>query len=138
MQYYSLRLTFFLEVAKKLSKFLRWFQTNWTMVPFFVDTIEEILRSFCGRFILSNVMSKAVKTVDLIKISMFNITFISLMWILVLHWDMISIFWRRTGRSLTSKLLGSKKIQRTSLQLWQIILLPKHQFNRILVDVPGL
>ena len=138
MQYYSLRLTFFLEVAKKLSKFLRWFQTNWTMVPFFVDTIEEILRSFCGRFILSNVMSKAVKTVDLIKISMFNITFISLMWILVLHWDMISIFWRRTGRSLTSKLLGSKKIQRISLQLWQIILLPKHQFNRILVDVPGL
>ena len=138
MQYYSLRLTFFLEVAKKLSKFLRWFQTNWTMVPFFVDTIEEILRSFCGRFILSNVMSKAVKTVDLIKISMFNTTFISLMWILVLHWDMISIFWRRTGRSLTSKLLGSKKIQRTSLHLWQIILLPKHQFNRILVDVPGL
>ena len=138
MQYYSLRLTFFLEVAKKLSKFLRWFQTNWTMVPFFVDTIEEILRSFCGRFILSNVMSKAVKTVDLIKISMFNITFISLMWILVLHWDMISIFWRRRGRSLTSKLLGSKKMQRTSLQLWQIILLPKHQFNRILVDVPGL
>ena len=138
MQYYSLRLTFFLEVAKTLSKFLRWFQTNWTMVPFFVDTIEEILRSFCGRFILSNVMSKAVKTVDLIKISMFNITFISLMWILVLHWDMISIFWRRRGRSLTSKLLGSKKMQRTSLQLWQIILLPKHQFNRILVDVPGL
>ena len=138
MQYYSLRLTFFLEVAKKLSKFLRWFQTNWTMVPFFVDTIEEILRSFCGRFILSNVMSKAVKTVDLIKISMFNIIFISLMWILVLHWDMISIFWRRRGRSLTSKLLGSKKMQRTSLQLWQIILLPKHQFNRILVDVPGL
>ena len=138
MQYYSLRLTFFLEVAKKLSKFLRWFQTNWTMVPFFVDTIEEILRSFCGRFILSNVMSKAVKTVDLIKISMFNITFISLMWILVLHWDMISIFWRRRGRSLTSKLLGSKKMQRTSLQLWQIILLPKHQFNRILVDVPDL
>ena len=138
MQYYSLRLTFFLEVPKKLSKFLRWFQTNWTMVPFFVDTIEEILRSFCGRFILSNVMSKAVKTVDLIKISMFNITFISLMWILVLHWDMISIFWRRTGRSLTSKLLGSKKIQRISLQFWQIILLPKHQFNRILVDVPGL
>ena len=138
MQYYSLRLTFFLEVAKKLSKFLRWFQTNSPTFPFFVDTIEEILRSFCGRFILSNVMSKAVKTVDLIKISMFNITFISLMWILVLHWDMISIFWRRRGRSLTSKLLGSKKMQRTSLQLWQIILLPKYQFNRILVDVPGL
>ena len=74
MQYYSLRLTFFLEVAKKLSKFLRWFQTNWTMVPFFVDTIEEILRSFCGRFILNNVMSKTVKTVDLIKISMSNTT----------------------------------------------------------------
>ena len=44
------------------------------MVPFLVDTIEEILRDFCGRFILSDVMSKAVKTVDLIKISILDIT----------------------------------------------------------------
>ena len=42
------------------------------MVPFLVDTIEEILRDFCGRFILSDAMSKAVKTVDLIKISMLD------------------------------------------------------------------
>ena len=33
------------------------------------------MRSFCGRFILSNVMSKTVKTVDVIKISMLNTTF---------------------------------------------------------------
>ena len=42
------------------------------MVPFLVDTIEEILRDFCGRFILGDVMSKTVKTVDLIKISMLD------------------------------------------------------------------
>ena len=33
-----------------------------------------ILKHFCGRFILSDVMSKAVKTVDLIKIGMLETT----------------------------------------------------------------
>ena len=42
------------------------------MVPFIVDTTEGILRDFCGRFILSDVISKAVKSVDLIKISMLD------------------------------------------------------------------
>ena len=44
------------------------------MVSFLVDTIEEIVRDFCGRFILSDVMSKVVKTVDLIIISMLDNT----------------------------------------------------------------
>ena len=44
------------------------------MVSFIIDTIEEILRDFCGRLILSDVMSKAVKTVDVIKISMLDTT----------------------------------------------------------------
>ena len=33
-----------------------------------------ILKHFCGRFILNDVMSKAVKTVDLIKIGMLETT----------------------------------------------------------------
>ena len=41
---------------------------------FCVDIILEILRDFCGRFILSDVRSKAVNTVDLIKISMLDTT----------------------------------------------------------------
>ena len=44
------------------------------MVVLLVDAIEEILRNICGTFILSDVMSKAVKTVDLIKISMLDTT----------------------------------------------------------------
>ena len=42
------------------------------MVRFIFDTTEKILRDFCGRFILSDVISKAVKSVDLIKISMLD------------------------------------------------------------------
>ena len=44
------------------------------MVPFLVDTVGKILRDFCGIFILIDVISKAVKTVDLIKISMLDTT----------------------------------------------------------------
>ena len=69
-----LRLAFFEEIAKKLNKFLRGFQIDSLMVSFLVDTIEEIVRDFCGRFILSDVMSKVVKTVDLIIISMLDNT----------------------------------------------------------------
>ena len=42
------------------------------MVPLFVDTIESVLKNFCARFVLSDVMSKAVQTVDVIKISMLD------------------------------------------------------------------
>ena len=41
---------------------------------FCVDIIVKILRDFCARFILSDVRSKAVNTVDLIKISMLDTT----------------------------------------------------------------
>ena len=55
------------------------------MVSFLVDTIQEILRDFCARFILSDVMSKAVKTVDLIEISMLDTTIHKSNRILFLH-----------------------------------------------------
>ena len=44
------------------------------MVPLFVDTIKLVLKNFCARFILSDVMSKAVQTVDVIKTSMLDTT----------------------------------------------------------------
>ena len=44
------------------------------MVFFLVDTIEEILRDFYGRFVSSDVMSKAAKSLDLIKTSMLDTT----------------------------------------------------------------
>ena len=69
-----MRLDFFEEVVKKLKKVLQRFKTDSPTVLFLVDTTEEILRDFCGRFILSHVISKAVKTVDLIKIGMLDTT----------------------------------------------------------------
>ena len=54
-----LRLAFFEEVSRKLNKFLCRFQTDAPMVPFLVDTIEKVLRDFCSKFILDDVMKKS-------------------------------------------------------------------------------
>ena len=125
-----LKLAFFEKVAKKLNKFLWRFQTDSPMVSFLVDTIQEILRDFCARFILSDVMSKAVKTVDLIEISMLDTTIHKSNRILFLHWHM------RHDIGVLKKKKGTiSDMKRTSLQ---IILLPKHQFNLILLVVPGI
>ena len=67
------RLAFFEEVSRKLNKFLRRFQTDAPMVPFLVDTIEEVLRDFCSKFTLDDVMKKAEKTLDLVKLDMMNV-----------------------------------------------------------------
>ena len=68
-----LRIAFFEEISRKLNKFLRRFQTDAPMVPFLVDTIEEVLRDFCSKFILDDVMKKAEKTLDLVKLDMMNV-----------------------------------------------------------------
>ena len=68
-----LRLGFFEEVSRKLNKFLRRFQTDAPMVPFLVNTIEEVLRDFCSKFILDDVMKKAEKALDLVKLDMMNV-----------------------------------------------------------------
>ena len=62
-----LRLTFFEEVSRKLNKFRRRFQADAPMAPFLVDTIEEVLRDFCRKFILDDVLKKAEKTLDLVN-----------------------------------------------------------------------
>ena len=83
-----LRLAFFEEVSRKLNKFLCFFQTDAPIVPFLVDTTEEVLRDFCSKFILDDVMKKAEKTLDPVKLDMVSI-FTSLALTLVFHCCMI-------------------------------------------------
>ena len=53
---------FFEETAKKLNNFLVTFQASSPMVPFIVHHLENLVRSFVERFILTNVLKKANTT----------------------------------------------------------------------------
>ena len=44
------------------------------MVPFLADRSEEILREICNWFILSSIMDSAVKTRDIFKIDILDVT----------------------------------------------------------------
>ena len=44
-------------------------QTNASMVPFLVDTLEQIIREFYGKFILDEVMKRSTSTTKLIKLN---------------------------------------------------------------------
>ena len=58
---------FFESIAAKLNGFLRRFQSDAPMVPFLVNTLEEITREFCSKFILDEVMGNSTNTIQLIK-----------------------------------------------------------------------
>ena len=47
------------ETAKKLNNFLVTFQTSSSMVPFIVDSLENLFCSFVERFILPDILKKA-------------------------------------------------------------------------------
>ena len=64
---------FFESIAAKLNGFLRRFQSDAPMVPFLVNTLEEITREFCSKFILDEVMGNSTNTIQLIKIDVFDI-----------------------------------------------------------------
>ena len=66
------KLRFFEETAKKLNNFLVTFQTSSPMVPFIVDSLENIVRSFVERFILPDVLKKANTTHKLSQLDMTN------------------------------------------------------------------
>ena len=68
-----LYLKFFESIAAKLNGFLRRFQSDAPMVPFLVNTLEEITREFCSKFILVEVMGNSTNTIQLIKIDVFDI-----------------------------------------------------------------
>ena len=57
-----LKLRFFEEVANRLNSFLATFQTDAPIVPIIVDRLEEILRSYCSKFILPDTLEKANTT----------------------------------------------------------------------------
>ena len=63
---------FFEEVSSKLNTFLRRFQTDAPMVPFLIDTLEEIVREMCRKFILDDVMEKSTSTTTLIKLNILD------------------------------------------------------------------
>ena len=64
---------FFESIAAKLNGFLRRFQSDAPIVPFLVNTLEEITREFCSKFILDEVMGNSTNTIQLIKIDVFDI-----------------------------------------------------------------
>ena len=61
-KFYPVKLRFFAETAKKLNNFLVTFQTSFPMMPFIVDSVENLVRSFVERFILPDVSKKANTT----------------------------------------------------------------------------
>ena len=62
------KLLFFEEVAKSLHAFLVLFQTDNPMVPFLVETLEELIRSLFSKFILKRVVAKYSRSATLLKI----------------------------------------------------------------------
>ena len=66
------KLRFFEETAKIINVFLVQFQTQSPMVPFLVDCLENIVRGFCDRFILPDIMKKANTTYKLTKLDVMD------------------------------------------------------------------
>ena len=61
-------LQFYEEVARHLNSFLIKFQADSPMVPFLVESLENMIRKFCSTFILSDKMEKAESTIKLLKL----------------------------------------------------------------------
>ena len=66
------KLRFFEETAKKLNSFLFTFPTGSPIVPFTVDSLENLVCSFVERFILPDVLKKATTTHKLSQLDMTN------------------------------------------------------------------
>ena len=67
-QLIPVKLCFFEEIAFNLNKFLARFQTSVPMVPFLVDSLENLIRNFTENLILSDVLKKANNTCKLSQI----------------------------------------------------------------------
>ena len=62
------KLAFFQEIASKLNSFLLVFQTDKPMIPFFVEVLENLLRTLLAKFIKKDVLQTACSTLKLIEI----------------------------------------------------------------------
>ena len=65
---------FFEDIGKALNSFLVLWQANKSMVPFFAESLETILRSFCAKFIRKDVLESAKTASLLIKVGVANKT----------------------------------------------------------------
>ena len=52
--------------------FLKRFKTDAPMVLFLVDTLNELIRYICSKFILNDVLEKVKTTTSLIKLNMLD------------------------------------------------------------------
>ena len=69
-QLITVKFQFFEEIVTKMNIFLKRFQTDAAMVTFLVDTLDELIRYMCSKFILNDVLEKAKTTTSLIKLNM--------------------------------------------------------------------
>ena len=65
-------LSFVEQIAGKLNTFLCRFQTDAPMVPFLVDSLEDIVRDLCSKFILDDIMEKVSSTRALLSLNVLN------------------------------------------------------------------
>ena len=70
-QLITVKFQFFEEIAAKMNIFLKRFQTDAPMVSFLVDTLDQLIRYMCSKFVL-NVLEKAKMTASFIKLSMLD------------------------------------------------------------------
>ena len=63
----SAKLKFFEMVSHKLSAFLRGFQDDSSMVPFFTDVLGGIVRDFLDKAIIKDVLRKATNLHQFVK-----------------------------------------------------------------------
>ena len=64
-----LKIQFFEEIARSLNAFLRTFQSDKPIAIFLVETLDQLLRSFCSKFIKKEVLSGA-STLALSKLNL--------------------------------------------------------------------
>ena len=67
-----LKLCFLEETKKKLNNFLVTFQTSSPMVPFIINSLEYLIRSFVRRFIFPDILKMANTTHKLSQVGMTN------------------------------------------------------------------
>ena len=63
-----LKLQFFEGIASELNSFLITFQSDKLMIPILVETLEELLKLLCAKFIRKDTLDAAHTTYALLKI----------------------------------------------------------------------
>ena len=67
---FLVKLQFFKGIAADLNHFLVLFQCNRPMAPFFVESLEDPIRTLCSKFIKRKVLHSASTTYSLLKLDL--------------------------------------------------------------------